>query len=293
MGIAKNCPYTTYLDDKIGLGFSIRCKLGEDFSMLHQHHFYETMIVLNGTFSFWLSDREVLILNENQMAILPPDTRHRSKSTGMNIQFAISPENAREAFQYLYGANNIPDMSKPLVFTLSKNLVDYIKSQIHYASLINPHNYQRRRTLIKRMLVIVLGEIFEPYSNKPEEVVTEIPIWFKELLESYENLEILSGGLKEMTKITHMSEEHLCRSFRKYTGMTPTEFINNRRMHYAANMLRYSNREIIQICEDLNISSLSYFYRVFKRNYGVSPYQYRKGKESVAPVQSHFTTIVS
>lgn len=62
---------------------------------------------------------------------------------------------------------------------------------------------------------------------------------------------------------------------KKYYGVTVTEFINDLRLNYAANMLKNSNMSILDICYDCGFDNTSYFHRKFKEKYDVTPLKFR------------------
>ncbi len=64
-----------------------------------------------------------------------------------------------------------------------------------------------------------------------------LPAWFSELLEKMERRENYTTGLPCLLALANMSQEHLTRSFRRYIGMTPTEYINGKRLSLAAQLL--------------------------------------------------------
>lgn len=81
--------------------------------------------------------------------------------------------------------------------------------------------------------------------------------------------------LSDIAAELQVSEGHLSRSFSQKEGMTFKQFLLNYRLEKAAELLRYSEKELIQISEQLQFSSPAYFGRVFKERYGVTPRQYR------------------
>lgn len=56
-----------------------------------------------------------------------------------------------------------------------------------------------------------------------------------------------------------VSQEHLTRSFRRYIGMTPTEYINGKRLSLAAQLLLRGDMPVIEICGACGFNSLSRF----------------------------------
>jgi AraC family cel operon transcriptional repressor len=63
------------------------------------------------------------------------------------------------------------------------------------------------------------------------------PLWFDKLCAEMKKPENLSGGLKTMLALAPCTQEHLCKCFRKYSGVSPTEFINEQRIIVAAKQI--------------------------------------------------------
>lgn len=59
-------------------------------------------------------------------------------------------------------------------------------------------------------------------------------------------------------------------------GMTITDYFNEQKMKYAYSLLRSSSYSIEQICERINFNNTSYFYRLFKKHFGVTPKEVTK-----------------
>lgn len=59
---------------------------------------------------------------------------------------------------------------------------------------------------------------------------------------------------------------YLCRVFKKHLNKTPTEFINDIRIANAKLALEYTNRSILQICEEVGFDNTSHFYHLFKKD---------------------------
>ena len=82
-------------------------------------------------------------------------------------------------------------------------------------------------------------------------------------------------GLPCLLALANMSQEHLTRSFRRYIGMTPTEYINGKRLSLAAQLLLQGDMPVIEICGACGFNSLSRFYRLFTERYGCAPKAFR------------------
>lgn len=72
-----------------------------------------------------------------------------------------------------------------------------------------------------------------------------------------------------------MSTDHFIRLFRQEVGMTPVQFMIERRMTSARLMLATESMPIKMIAYRLGYDNISYFSRVFKRHTGMTPLEYR------------------
>ena len=61
------------------------------------------------------------------------------------------------------------------------------------------------------------------------------------------------------------------RFFKKYIGISCLEYIKNLRLENAAARLAKGENSILEISMSCGFSNLSYFYREFKKKYGMTP----------------------
>ena len=104
----------------------------------------------------------------------------------------------------------------------------------------------------------------------------DAPEWLESLCEKMRTPENFIPGLKRMQQLSGYTPEYLCKIFRKHLGRTPTEFVNELRINYAARMLADSNESIAELAYRLNIQSLSRFYHLFRNQYSCTPAEYRR-----------------
>ena len=72
-----------------------------------------------------------------------------------------------------------------------------------------------------------------------------------------------------------LSVKYLHRIFREYTGMSISDYIENRRMTEACTMLNETHRSVSEISNACGFRSLNTFYKAFKRNKGISPSEWK------------------
>ncbi len=71
------------------------------------------------------------------------------------------------------------------------------------------------------------------------------------------------------------SHEHISRLFSKYTGISLHKFVVRQRMLEALSLLQTTNLTVREISQSIGFVDESYFCKVFKNQFGVSPGKYR------------------
>ncbi len=82
--------------------------------------------------------------------------------------------------------------------------------------------------------------------------------------------------LADLAAEAGLSVDYLSKRFKESTGLTPTDYFQRRRIHYACNQLLDPKNSISDIVYALGYSDAPHFCRFFKRYYGMSPRSYRK-----------------
>lgn len=83
-------------------------------------------------------------------------------------------------------------------------------------------------------------------------------------------------SLGRVAAAVHTSLFHLCKLFRRVTGVTFTEFVSRIRVDKARNLLLNPNLRVGEIAYEVGFQSLTHFNRVFKKVMGESPTNYRR-----------------
>lgn len=74
----------------------------------------------------------------------------------------------------------------------------------------------------------------------------------------------------------HMNADYLSHIFSTKTGTSLSSYIMDERMTTAKRLLATTSLSTQQICDQIGIANVSYFYRQFKKSSGVTPQQYRE-----------------
>ncbi len=86
------------------------------------------------------------------------------------------------------------------------------------------------------------------------------------------------GELTDLAQSLHYDLYWLSRMIRKRTGKTYTELIQQKRMQQSAYLLRNTDMSVAEVGNAVGYDNLSYFHRIFRKQYGVSPKQFRDKK---------------
>ena len=81
--------------------------------------------------------------------------------------------------------------------------------------------------------------------------------------------------LTELAAQVHICERECQREFKSIIGLSPMQYLCQLRLSEAAKMLKESRAGVTEICFACGFQSPSYFAKIFKAKYGVTPQQYR------------------
>ena len=103
-----------------------------------------------------------------------------------------------------------------------------------------------------------------------------MPQWMCDALPRAAEPENLQAGLARLIALCGRSPEHVGRSFRRFLGVTPTQWLNTERVRYACRLLETSQRSILDIALECGFSGPGRFHQCFRQQTGFSPLRYRK-----------------
>ena len=90
-------------------------------------------------------------------------------------------------------------------------------------------------------------------------------------------------GLSSLAVVLNVNASYLSALFRKETGQTVTEYVNEKRMQAGAHLLKSTRLQVQTVAQHCGISDVNYFSKLFKKHYGMTPKQFRE--EERAPLK--------
>ncbi len=82
-----------------------------------------------------------------------------------------------------------------------------------------------------------------------------------------------------LSKELGMNRTYLCKLFTEETGFTINQYVTQVKMEEARRLMDITKKPIAEIAEYLGYSTQSYFQKVFKHRFGITPGEYRTNKK--------------
>lgn len=141
-----------------------------------------------------------------------------------------------------------------------------VKSSEDSAFLINGSMYL--------LLGKILSQIKEP-ENEEKKIFDPVIEYIEKNISKTFSLDVLAG-------IINYNKAYFAHKFKKVFGISPMQYVNNKKISLACKMLSRFDVPIQTICFGLGFSSESYFTRLFKLKTGKNPTAYRLSMQNAA-----------
>lgn len=99
-------------------------------------------------------------------------------------------------------------------------------------------------------------------------------------------------SLKSLADTLYLSEGYLSRYFKKIYNMSFSAYLRQVRLSHAMSELLYTDKAILQIALDNGFSSISFFNKVFKEEYGKSPSHIRNSAKEMEKKEEDMDSLV-
>lgn len=105
----------------------------------------------------------------------------------------------------------------------------------------------------------------------------------KRLLEklNFPDSEIDNMSLESLARELGVSSQYLSLAFKDTLGVTFIAYMTQRRMNYAAQLLRAGVRDTAEVARLCGYGDPAYFKRLFKKTFGISPREYARSKTEI------------
>lgn len=257
------------------------CYREGEFFPEHCHEFHEFFLVVSGTLEHILNGTRTL-LPEGTLQLIHPGDHHLLRCAKGCPEVRIfncnvHSEEIVKVLSFLSGGHE---------FSLD-DCVQRVHLPPHsaawnYLTGLAEKGFEKTGNPLLRDSILrhLTGAVFLTLMLRSGHSSTETPQWLADSCEAMKRKENYVEGLPCFLRLAARSQEHLCRSMKRFYGISPQEYILELRLDEAVRLLLNSEMEISAIACEVGFRNLSYFRRCFRKRFYVSPGIYKKMRKS-------------
>lgn len=252
----------------------------------HKHDYIEINYVYNGSFHQRIGNEEIS-LGKGEMVFLNQHIEHEIKACSEEdiiINFIIQPRFFEFIFSYLNSENMVSD------FLINSLYSSTQKGQYLYFQVAHIDNIQ---DLMKK----IIDEMMRPTLLSDSSIKLYMGLFIIELIKNSDKIvkkhtysmqhylivEVLkyieenyrNATLYEVSDRLNQTHYSLSKAIKKATSFTFKELLQERRLNKAKEFLENTTLPIAEIVDKVGYENISYFYRIFKKRYHLTPKAYR------------------
>ena len=240
---------------------------------MHRHSTYELYYLVKGQREYFIEDRFFMV-NEGDFVLIPKNVFHRTEGEGGLRYLVHFSENflrnffTEETIAGLLGKRSFvfrgeQGVQEQLQGLLAPMLAEYARDPQ------NPNTLKLSGYLYQMLFVMsAMPNLYEPHTYADERITRIIQY----INENYNRI----TDIAQIAEHFFISKYHLCRYFRKNLGIPLMAYLNTIKITEACNMMKRGCSNMTQIALECGFNSSSYFCKVFKKERGISPTEYRK-----------------
>lgn len=126
-----------------------------------------------------------------------------------------------------------------------------------------------------RFIIDILSEILME-KERLNDANNPIPEYLINIKNSFDNYYQNSFTLTALEQEYHISKYRICREFTEHFGVSPIQYLNHKRICIAKEELIHTDKRVNEIGRMVGIENANLFIRLFKKQTGVTPLDYRK-----------------
>lgn len=265
---------------------------------LHRHEYLQINYISQGKGMHFVNGYPFEII-KGDIFVIPPYIPHyiaaQQDSSIEVIEFEFIPEFVSRSLENDESNDIFVDFAYIEPFLVSENKVkprlnlvgktqqevERILSEVLLEYNEKPQGYN---LLIKAMLLKLLVLVGREFKRSLEE--NESGIFYNRHRDAiYGALQYISEHyseelvLEDIAKMFALSQSYFSYLFKNITSKTFIEYLTGLRISKAMELLKTTDKRVLDICYETGFNSVNHFNRIFKQIIGISPTQYRKKSE--------------
>ena len=267
--------YVTYLDDS-----SIRIWYSDIpwRYETHDHSAVEILLTLEGMVTYTIEDK-IYQVRKGEILIVPPDTLHSlSMGEGSSRYLFLFESDAIMAMRdlkamasYFHKPFHLRDGSDAHVRIrelLLRAREAYEKREMMWNTMCYSCILRVYATLGQRYLSGIKPRTGDNMRNMDSEVINAVMTY----INNHYREEL---SLEDVARFAGFSRYYFSRSFKRQTGYSFTDYLCQKRLQVAMDLLIRTNRSMRDVAIESGFGSVATFNRVFREKKGCTPTQYR------------------
>ena len=253
---------------------------------VHRHNFIEVLYVCDGSVTNIIDGKKVVV-GKGELLFLNQYTRHELLPAGENdiaINFMILPEFFDVAYS-MAGRNNVladflvnilrqdEERGQYLYFKVSEilQIQNLLENMIY--SLVTGKGEDNR------INQTTMGLIFLYLIDSVQFVEMRVPNQYENMISmttlDYIEQKYKTATLTELSETLHLPMHVLSKMIKKSTGFNFKELLQRKRLNKAVELMCETDLPVSDIIAAVGYENNSYFHRVFKEHYHMTPRAFR------------------
>lgn len=256
----------------------------------HKHNYIEMVYMCSGS-TVHRVDNDEIVLHKGELLLLSREALHEVKKAEVDdlaVNFIILPEFFDRAAQMLGKEDNlVVNFLLSCLFPKSKS-VNYLHFEVGdilpiqnllenliWTLLKNEPNERRIQQTTMGLLMLSLANHTDKLRIKSSNTYGFDARLLKYIEENYK-----TASLTRFSESVGMNFSAVSKRITRQFGCTFQELLISKRLSQAEFMLKNTDLPISEITHSVGYENESYFYRCFKKKYGISPASYRNNNKT-------------
>ena len=263
----------------------------------HRHDFFEIAYVYRGS-CINLMPESRLHMKQGDLILFNPNITHAIGTLSENdcvINIIIQKDIFKQTILSMQKSNDM--MSGFLINYIcdSQKMMDYIYFPCSPTYSVDPYinnlldelTIQRPyyESMVQSSLIALITVLMCIYDSTHQQKGQQL----MSNLITYINSNLTTVSLGELSEKFHYSESYISRKIHEYTGKSFSKILQESKLELVKRYLETSSTSMENIAHLIGYTDASYLHHVFKKQYGVSPSEYRKmSQSSQKPQKSNY-----
>ncbi len=252
----------------------------------HRHNYIELVYMCEGSTTHFINDKKI-ILEKGELLFLSQNATQEifeADESDICVNFIILPEFFDTTLAMLGEEENLlrdffvsclrgNDSTIPYLHFKVSNIIP-VQNLVENLIWTLTNKQSNKRSINKVTMGLLILQLL---NNVDKMTIGKDNLDQDILVKTYEFVEenYKDGELTDLAEKLGYEISWLSRKIKDLTGQTYTEIVQSKRLGQSAFLLKNTNLSVSDIGFNVGYNNLSYFYKIFKERFGMSPKEYR------------------